>query len=64
MNGFEEYFAMGGDGRFIWSAYAVAALVLIGLAVASVWCYRARRSEFNVLQELDDGAPRSDDGNP
>ena len=55
---------MGEDGRFIWSAYAVAALVLIGLAVASVWSYRARRSKFNVLQELDGGKPRSDDGNP
>lgn len=64
MNGVAEYFAMGGDGRFIWSAYSVAALVLIGLAVASIWSYRARRSELDVLQELGGDTPRSDDGNP
>lgn len=65
MSALTEYFAMGGDGRFIWSAYAVAGVVLIGLLAASVSGYRARRSELNVLQKIDDNTPRShDDGGP
>ena len=56
-----EYFAMGGDGRFIWSAYAVASVVLIGLLATSVSSYRARRSQFNTLQKTDENIPRSND---
>ena len=62
MNGLMEYLSMEGDGRFIWSAYAVASLVLIGLLVASVRNYRLRQTELNVLRELDGENRRSDDG--
>ena len=62
MNGLVEYLSMEGDGRFIWSAYAVASLVLIGLVVASVRNYRLRQTELNVLRELDGEDRHSDDG--
>ena len=62
MNGLAEYLSMEGDGRFIWSAYAVALLVLIGLVVVSVRNYRLRQTELNVLRELDGDNRYSDDG--
>ena len=62
MSALTEYFAMGGDGRFIWSAYAVAGVILIGLLVTSVSGYRARHSELNTLQKIDENTPMSDDG--
>ena len=62
MSSLTEYFSMGGDGRFIWSAYAVAGVILIGLLAASVSGFRARRSELKELQRIDDNTPTSDDG--
>ena len=62
MSALTEYFSMGGDGRFIWSAYAVAGVILIGLLAASVSGFRARRSELKALQKIDDNTPTSDDG--
>ena len=62
MNGLVEYFSMEGDGRFIWSAYAVASLVLIGLVVVTVRNYRLRQAEFNLLRELDGDDRHSVDG--
>jgi heme exporter protein D len=34
------FFAMGGYARFVWPAYAVAALVLLGLLFWSLASYR------------------------
>ncbi len=62
MNGLVEYLSMEGDGRFIWSAYAVASLVLIGLVMVAVRNYRLRQAEFNLLRELDGDNRHSDDG--
>jgi heme exporter protein CcmD len=43
-----EFFAMGGHGWFVWPAYAVAAIALGGLALAS-WMRRARaRAELGA----------------
>ena len=53
MNVLSEYFAMGGDGQFIWSAYMVALSVLVVIFVVSLRSYRARRAELNVLQASD-----------
>ena len=61
MNALTEYFAMGGDGRFIWSAYAVASVILIGLLAMSVSGYRARRLELNALQKIDKTTLKLDD---
>ena len=64
MNVLSEYFAMGGDGRFIWPAYVVALSVLVVIFVVSLRSYRARRAELNVLQESDvndSSGPNSDE---
>ena len=64
MNVLSEYFAMGGDGQFIWSAYVVALSVLVVIFVVSIRSYRARRAELNVLQESDvndSSGPNSDE---
>ena len=53
MNVLSEYFAMGGDGQFIWSAYVVALSVLVVIFVVSLRSYYARRAELNALQESD-----------
>ncbi len=52
---------MGGDGHFIWSAYAVTSVILIGLLAMSVSGYRARRSELSALQRIDKNTLKLDD---
>ena len=63
MNVLSEYFAMGGDGQFIWSAYMVALSVLVVIFVVSIRSYRARRAELNILQASDanDSSGRNSD---
>ena len=50
MQNISEFFAMGGYAGFIWSAYGVAALVLIGLLVMSRIDLRARQAEVAALE--------------
>ena len=50
MQNISEYFAMGGYAGFIWSAYGVAALILIGLLVMSRIDLRARQAEVAALE--------------
>lgn len=38
-----EFFAMGGYGLYVWSAYAVTAVVLIGNVIAAVGLHRQMR---------------------
>ena len=45
-----DYFAMGGYAGFVWTAYAVVAVVLAGLAIASRRSLRARRREIAALE--------------
>ena len=45
------FLAMGGYGWFVWSAYAITALVMVGLAVLSVRQARRRTSELERLRE-------------
>ena len=44
-----QFFAMGGYAAFVWPAYAVAAVVLIGLLLQSLRSLRAREEEFAAL---------------
>jgi heme exporter protein D len=50
MQNISEFFAMGGYAGFIWSAYGMAALVLIGLLVMSRMDLRARQAEVAALE--------------
>jgi heme exporter protein D len=44
------FLAMGGYARFVWPAYGLAALVLIGLVVWTLGSYRRRQKELALLQ--------------
>ncbi len=46
-----EYFAMGGHAAFIWSAYAVATVVMIGMLVASLRSLRRQQQAVRLLEE-------------
>jgi len=48
-DGLSSFFAMGGYARFIWPAYALAALVLIGLLVVSL--RQLRRTEADLAAQ-------------
>jgi heme exporter protein D len=45
-----ELLAMGKYGVYIWPAYALAAVVLVGLAWSSVRTLRARERENDALE--------------
>lgn len=45
-----EFFAMGGYAGFIWSSYAIVAIVLIGLLIISLRELRTRRAEVETLE--------------
>jgi len=49
------FFAMGGYAAFVWSAYGVTALVLGGLALASVAAERRARARLAAIEQR---APR------
>lgn len=46
-----EFFAMGGYGVFVWPAYGMTALLMIGLLVASVRTMRANAKMLDTLRE-------------
>jgi heme exporter protein D len=50
MTGFAAWAAMGGYAAFVWPAYAVALIVLGGIAVQSWRRYRASQRELGRLQ--------------
>jgi len=47
----QNFFAMGGYARFVWPAYAVAALVLLGLLAWSLGSYRRVQRELGIREE-------------
>lgn len=47
-----SFFSMGGYAGFVWPSYAVAAIVMVGLLLASLREARVRERELKVLQEL------------
>lgn len=50
MDAFAAYFAMGGYAAFVWPAYAVAAVVLGGLALHSWRRYRVSRDALRSAE--------------
>jgi heme exporter protein D len=53
-----DYLAMGGYAGFVWPAYGVTAVVMVGLLVSSVRSYRARSRELDRLQDGREGRRR------
>jgi heme exporter protein D len=45
-----DWLSMGGYAAFVWPAYAVAALVLGGVAAQSWWRHRASAAALDRLQ--------------
>jgi len=50
MDALATYFAMGGYAAFVWPAYAVAAVVLGGLALQSWRRYRASQGALRDIE--------------
>ena len=50
-----HFLAMGGYAVYVWPAYGVAAVVLIGVLIASVRSLRAREAEIEAAEA---GRPR------
>lgn len=50
MQSVSDFLAMGGYAGFIWSAYGAAAVILIGLLIASLRELRARQAEIAALE--------------
>ena len=45
-----SFFAMGGYASYVWPAYALALIVLGGIAWASIRSLRAREAEARALE--------------
>ncbi len=58
MDAISTFFAMGGYAGFVWSAFGISALVLIGLLVVSWRGLKAREAELAALPPLPDRAER------
>ena len=58
-----EFFHMGGYGAYIWPAYGIAALVMIGLMVATLRSLKSYEAALAALEaEKDRWGHRTDVG--
>lgn len=53
-----QFLDMGGYAAFVWPSFAVTALVLVGLLVASVRSLRAREAALEALRRAGEEEPR------
>ena len=58
-----EYLAMGGHAAFVWSAYGVAALVMVAMLVASLRGLRRQQQAVRLLEQAR-GNPRRERPRP
>jgi heme exporter protein D len=58
MQNLTQYLAMGGYAAFVWPAYAVALIVLGGLALQSLRSYRRNLRQLDALQQERPGRRR------
>jgi heme exporter protein D len=54
MGNLAEYVQMGGYAMFVWPAYGLALLGLVGILWLSISSWKAREAEFNVLKSARD----------
>lgn len=45
-----DFFSMGGYAAYVWPSYGLAALILVGLVVASIRGLRAREATLKALE--------------
>jgi heme exporter protein D len=60
MDGLREYFAMGGYAAFIWPAYLIAVVVLVGLLAVSLRDLRRNENLAQALRQQRRAAPESE----
>ncbi len=46
-----EYLAMGGHAAFVWSAYAVATIVMVAMLLTSLRSLRRQQQAVRLLEE-------------
>ena len=46
-----EFLHMGGYGAYIWPAYGISILVLIGMVAFTLRAYRKERAALSVLEQ-------------
>jgi heme exporter protein D len=59
MDGLSTYFQMGGYAAFVWPAYGLGLLGLVGIMWLSVKSWKAREDEFNRLKSSQGDGARS-----
>ncbi len=59
MNALRDFLSMGGYGAFVWPAFAVTAVIMVAVLIASVKGLRAREAELESLQR-DAARPEGD----
>lgn len=58
MSGMAEFFSMGGYAGYIWPAYGLVLLVVVGLILQSVIDYRVQKRLVARLEEANEAAGR------
>jgi len=46
-----EFFDMGGHGAYIWPAYAIATIVIVGILVQTLRTMRQRERQLEILRQ-------------
>jgi len=63
MDSLASYFSMGGYAGYVWSAYAITAVVMVALALLTWRGLKGREQELKELQDIIPGRRgRSHDG--
>jgi heme exporter protein D len=62
MSSVMEHLGMGGYAGFVWPAYALALVGLIGTVLAAVQTLRGRQREFEILKGVTRPAPQGSVG--
>ncbi len=62
MGSIRAYFEMGGYGVYVWPAFAVTAVVLVGLLLASLRSLRTNAETLNKLERAGKRQAPADEG--
>jgi heme exporter protein D len=60
MDGLAKFFAMGGYGGYVWSAYLIAVVILAALLVVSLRSVRKQEARLAALRQSRRGLTEDD----